>query len=136
MSYVTRADLEAEIGADALVALGDVGMIGAEDPAAVPRALARANADIDAALTARWPDCLGLRTTLLSGIGTDLALGYLARGPQRTEEMAKRAEAAAKKLDRIAAGDLVPCTVASDDAPSAGEVSFETGRRVFAGGGF
>ena len=133
MAYCDRADIEARIGRDATARLADIDMLGMEDPDALPRAITDAAADIDAALGIRWPECIGQTTPLLTRLAVDLAVGHLARGPQRTEEITERHEAAEKSLKAIAAGSIRPCGAAAVGG-SVGDVQFAPGRRVFDGG--
>jgi phage gp36-like protein len=133
MSYCTREDLEARIGIEPLASLADLDMDGAEDRGAIDRALADADADIDAALAVRWPECQGTASALLTRLACDLSIGYLARGPQRTTEIMERATAATKTLRDIAAGDLRPCG-SPDTAGAVGDVQMQAGRRAFGGG--
>jgi phage gp36-like protein len=136
MSYCTRTDLEARLGYAEVARLADADMDGQEDALTLDQAIADTDALIDGALGPRWPECIGQPSALLVPVAVDLVAERLARGPMRSDDLTDRADRARRTLADIAAGRIPPCSAAAAAVPSAGDVEWEAGRRVFTGGGF
>lgn len=136
-SYATRADIEAQVGADLLIRVADLDQDGAEDMGAVARAIADVDATISSRLALRWPAYIGVSTPVLRPIAVDLIIDRLARGTARTDDIRQRGQAALAALADLAAGRAVPdAAEASVTAEGAGDVQMSSTRRAFQGGGF
>jgi phage gp36-like protein len=133
MPYATQSDLEERFGAAELVMLTDRSEppTGAADAAVVTRALADADAEINAYLSARYPVPLSPAPTVLVRIACDVARYFLYED-RVTDLVRKRYEDALDLLKGIAAGKV---SIGPDpdgaQPPVSGGASFSGQQRVF-----
>lgn len=131
MTYATQADLVARFTEVELGQVADTDGSGEIDPALVARALADADAEIDAALAARYQLPLIVVPPLLVRIACDLARFslYTDQVPQVVE---LRQKSAVRMLSEIAAGRVslglpTPPVAASSGNP----VDYRSPSRIF-----
>lgn len=131
MAYATQADLVARFTETEIGQVADTDGTGEIDPALVARALADADAEIDAALASRYQLPLASVPPLLTRIACDLARFslYTDQVPQVVELRQKNA---VRMLADIAAG-RVSLGLATPPDPSAGgnAVAIITKDRIF-----
>ncbi|MFN4325240.1 MAG: gp436 family protein [Azonexus sp.] len=128
--YATQADLENRFGAEELAQRSDRINGSVIDAAVVARALADAEAEIDAYLAARYQLPLVSTPPILVRLACDIAIYRLCDTPP--DEVRKRYEDAVRDLKRAADGVLVIDGAAVlDKSPSGIGVSFKSPGRVF-----
>lgn len=132
MSYATQADLAERFGETELVQLTDRDGVDAVDQAVLARALADADAEIEARLQARYALPLASVPRLLVGIAADIAR-YRLYDDRATEQVRRRYEDATKLLDRIGKGELMLGLDLAQQAAAqtSGGPAFTEPRRVF-----
>lgn len=118
MSYATQADLEVRFGATELAQLTDRVGGSAIDAAAVARALADADAEIDGYLAARYQLPLASVPPVLARVAADIAR-YRLWADRASEAVRKRYEDAVRDLKAISSGGIVIDGVAPLAAASA-----------------
>ena len=130
MSYATQQDLIDRFSEDELRQVADVTGAGDIDPVVVARALADADAEIDAALIGRYQLPLVNVPLLLTRIAADLAREslYTDKPPETVAERAKRAR---DLLLSIGRGTLrLDVLAAATENSTQGLVEIVTGRRT------
>lgn len=129
--YATQANLEARFGNEVLAQLTDRVNGTAIDVLVVTRAIADAEAEIDAYLAGRYVLPLASVPTLLERLACDLAYYYLC-GDRVTEQVRARYEDVQRTLKAIATGQ-VTLGVAGVAAPTSdsGGVASRAPDRVF-----
>lgn len=131
MSYATQADLIARFGEVEISQVADTDGSGEIDAALVARALADADAEINAALAGRYQLPLATVPPLLVRIACDLARFALYTDAV-TEVVAQRRATAAKLLADLAAGRT---TLGLVDPPAAADsgnpVAVRAPERIF-----
>ena len=117
MSYCTEADLTARFGAD------EIGAMAGRDPggaaATIARAMADADAEIDAYLAARYQLPLATVPTILARIACDIAR-YRLWAERASPEVRQRYEDARRLLESLSKGQ-VTLGLPLADAPPAPE---------------
>lgn len=105
MSYATLDDLTSRFGEDEILQLTDTDRSGAPDPATVERAQADADAEIDAALIARYALPMSPVPKLLQRIACDLMREsfYTSAMPDVVKD---RATVSRRLLASISRGDI------------------------------
>lgn len=121
MSYATQVDLVQRYGAQELAQLTDPVASSAIDAEIVARALADADAEIDARLGGRYTLPLATVPVLLVRMACDIARFYLW-GDSASEAVRARYTDATKLLDKIATG-LIPLPSAVALEPGGGGVA-------------
>ncbi len=129
--YATVDDLLAAFGEDEVVALTDRENTGQVDEAVALSALARASSEADSYLAARYRLPLAVVDQALTDAVCQIAR-YRLTGAQvnETDPVQQRYDRAIKWLERIASGKASLPSLANQ-AGTAGDVVFSTGRRVF-----
>lgn len=115
MAYATAAELDARFGAEELVARTDRLGAGVPDAAAIARALADAEAEIDGYVAARYRLPLPAVPPVLTRIACDIAR-YRLWQDAASEEVRERYQDARRLLEAIARG-LVSLGLAEEDRP-------------------
>lgn len=121
MAYCTLADIGEQIDERELIALADDTGGGEVVLSVVDRAIADADADIDAAIGSRYPLPLSAVPALLRSIAVDLSIYWLFSRRSVTgmpEIRQRRRDIAAKKLEQLASGALILSV--SDNTPATG----------------
>lgn len=135
MTYATQQDLIDRFGEDELRQVADVDGSGDIDPVIVARALADADAEVDAALFGRYQLPLASVPQLLTRLACDLARESLFTDAP-TEVVTERAKVARGLLAKIASGAMSFDLARTEAATStAGLVEIVTGRRTSPFGG-
>jgi phage gp36-like protein len=133
MAYAIQADLAERFGAAELVMLTDRSEppTGAADAAVVTRALADADAEINAYLSARYPVPLATVPTVIVRIACDIARYFLYED-RVTDLVRQRYEDAVSLLKGIAAGKVsIGPDPEGGQPPVSGGASFAGQGRVF-----
>jgi phage gp36-like protein len=125
MPYATQTDLVDRYGAQELMQLTDPVAASAINAETVARALADADAEIDARLGGRYALPLTVVPTLLVRMACDIARFYLW-GDSASEPVRNRYKDATGLLDKVATG-LIPLPAAVPLEPGGGGVAV-TGR--------
>lgn len=128
MPYATLSDLVERFGQDEIDGIADITGDGVREADTVKRAGADADAEIDAALSLRYKVPLRPVPLLVKRIACDLMRErlYTLNCPDTVRDFAKAARVLLKSL---ATGESVlPCAVASEDAPAGGMVEMVSGR--------
>jgi len=131
MPYATQADLETRFGSEELAQRSDRINGSVIDATVVARALADAEAEIDAYLAVRYQLPLASVPAVLGRIACDIALYRLCDIPP--DEVRKRYEDAVRDLKRAADGVLVidgASPLAASPA-STGGIASKTPARIF-----
>lgn len=120
MSYATQAELETRFGAAELAQLTDRIEGAVIDAAVVARAIADADAEIDAYLATRYALPLASVPALLARMACDIAR-YRLHAEGAPERIRKTYEDAVRDLKAVARGDIkidgaAPLTAAADSA--------------------
>jgi phage gp36-like protein len=132
MAYATQADLEIRFGSEELAQRSDRINGSVIDVAVVDRALADAEAEVDAYLASRYQLPLASVPAVLVRLTCDIAFYRLCDIPP--EEVRKRYEDAVRDLKRAADGVLViDGAVALGKSPSGIAVASRSPDRVFSG---
>lgn len=132
MTYATQADLEIRFGSEELAQRSDRINGSVIDVAVVDRALADAEAEVDAYLASRYQLPLASVPAVLVRLTCDIAFYRLCDIPP--EEVRKRYEDAVRDLKRAADGVLViDGAVALGKSPSGIGVASRSPDRVFSG---
>lgn len=135
MPYASQQDIIDAYGEDALCVIAERDGDGGVDAAAVDRALARAGAEIDAALRGRYAVPLAAVPDDIRAAAVDLARYFLAGLPgANDDEIRQRYEDARRTLDAYAAGRRIleaPAAV----KPAGGRPGVLRRPGVFRGGG-
>jgi phage gp36-like protein len=122
MSYATRADLEQQLRPTELIQLADDDGDGAADPSVIGRALADADAEINAYMGTRYALPLPSVPELIRRLAVDLALWQLySRRDLATDTRTKQHDAAVALLKRLAEGTVslgLPPTQQATPPPS------------------
>lgn len=106
MPYIRLADLYSQFGEEEIDLIADVDRTGTPDPATVGRAIANADAEINAALAVRYKTPVSPVPRLVKRISGDLTRWFLY-GVKPTEEVASRAKLARDLLRALAAGEIL-----------------------------
>lgn len=117
MTYATQADLEARYNADELIQLTDAAGLGEIDGTAIASALARADAEINGRLSARYSVPLTDIPPLVVEHACAIARYRLYRDAP-PEHVRADFQDAIKYLDAVAAGKASLGVDADGDAPS------------------
>ena len=135
MAYVDHAALVARFGEDELRAIAPDGS-GGIDADTVQRACDDAQGEIDGRLVAA-----GIETPMtpvpgaIAAIAADIAR-YRLYDDQVSDAVKSRYDDAMRFLLGVSRGDIKLGQAATESPSSAGDVQFNTSRRVFGGGGF
>lgn len=105
MTYATQTDLEQRFGAAEIAQLTDPLAGVAINAATVARALADADAEIDARLAVRWALPLASTPAVLVRVAADIAR-YFLWDARASEQVRNRYKDAIRLLDQIAAGEV------------------------------
>ncbi|MEW6670224.1 MAG: DUF1320 domain-containing protein [Thermodesulfobacteriota bacterium] len=124
MSYCTQDDILEQIDETALIELTDDDGVGAVDAARVTRAIADADADIDAYCQAHYSVPLSPVPPKVRKLAVDIAIYHLysRRGDAAPDIRKDRYRDAVRFLEKVAAGDIA-LGVASP-APESGGAEF------------
>lgn len=135
MPYATQADMAERFGEAELAQVADLIGNGEPDATVIARALADADAEIDAALIGRYALPLATVPVLLTRIACDLARESLY-ADRPTEEITNRAKRVRELLKGIAQGlmRLDPAS-APQEQSGLGLVEIVSGRRTSPFGG-
>ncbi|MDR1063245.1 MAG: DUF1320 domain-containing protein [Azoarcus sp.] len=125
MAYARLADLYAQFGEEEIDQIADVDRTGTPDPATVGRAIANADAEINAALAVRYKTPVSPAPRLIKRLSGDLARWFLY-GVKPTKEVDARAKLARDLLKALAAGEILLEGAASATGSFA---KLKTGRR-------
>jgi len=118
MAYATLDDIRERLPEDELVNLTDDAGAGAVDAAAVARAIADADAEIDGYLGGRHPVPLSPVPALVRKLSVEVAIYHLhSRRGGAPEEWRKRYEDGRRLLENIAKG----LVTLGGDAPDSGQ---------------
>lgn len=135
MAYATQADLVERFGEAELAQVADMIGAGEADATVIARALADADAEIDAALIGRYALPLATVPVLLTRIACDLARESLY-ADHPTEEITNRARRVRELLKGIAQGMMrLDVAAAPQEQSGLGLVEIVTGRRTSPFGG-
>jgi phage gp36-like protein len=135
MAYATQADLIERFGEAELAQVADLIGNGEADATVIARALADADAEIDAALLGRYALPLATVPVLLTRIACDLARESLY-ADHPTKEITDRAERVRQLLKGIAAGKMrLDAAAAQQEQSGLGLVEMVSGRRTSPFGG-
>lgn len=131
MSYAAQANLETRYGSVELAQLSDRASGSVIDVTVVARALADADAEIDAWLGGRYALPLASVPAVLERVACDIAR-YRLYDDRATEQVRQRYEDAVRDLKAIAAGSLALAGIAQP-APADGgnHVNCRSPERVF-----
>jgi len=133
VSYATPQDLAERFGAAELAQLTDPLAGEVVDDAVVARALADADAEIDARLAPRYALPITPTPLVLVRIAADLAR-YFLWDQRASDAVRNRAQEARRLLDAVAAGDVaLGAAVVSAPAPGSLTVLARTPARQFSG---
>jgi phage gp36-like protein len=128
MAYATQADLADRFGADELAQLTDRAGAGVPDATVVARALADADAEIDAYLGTRYALPLPAVPSVIARLACDIARFRLWED-RASDEVRRRYEDARRLLDAIARGQ-VSLGLPAAQQPSAEGVAYAAAART------
>ena len=141
IEYATVADMRAQFDERELVELTDraVPATGAVDDAVLALALERANAEVHAHVSSRYPAPLAAVPAILKPLALDVARYYLYDRINPPDVVANRFDAARALLRLIQRGEIQLGATAAGDSAAATPVDlpqFAPGEKVFARGAF
>lgn len=133
MAYSTQADITEQLPLDDLISLSDDAGIGEVDASVVSRAIADADARIDAYCQNRYTLPLDPVPSMIRLISVDLAIGNLfARRSLDLPEVRKdRQKEAIRALEQVAAGKLSLGAVTPAPVSTGNDVSISSQTRIF-----
>lgn len=132
MKYATQADLIERIGRDSLIVLTDRTGSGEIDTVTVERAITDAEAEIDAAIAARYQLPLPSVPVFLRRLACDMAIYLMCQDAGTlTEDRRKRYEDARKSLQLLSKGEIKLGLPAAQEPTSNPEPFIREGRQDF-----
>lgn len=131
MPYATLQDLKDRFGEEDIYVVFDRDGDGFIDTAAVDRALADADNEIDSYLTGRYQLPLANVPPALTRLAAQIAMYHASTGTTMTDEKKERYAQAVKMLEKIAAGAISLGLPSADEPPARQPITVQASTRLF-----
>jgi phage gp36-like protein len=133
MPYCTLDDIKAGMDEDEIIRYTDDSDTGAIDTGATDKAIARADALIDAHIAARYTVPVTPVPDMLNAIAVDIVIYQIySRRGQAPDEIRTKYDDAVKFLEKVSAGRVIlPMAASAPESRSSGTVAISTSPRIF-----
>ncbi len=131
MAYATEQDLLDRFNEDEVYVTFDRNNLGELDQAALDKALADADEEINSYLTGRYELPLVTVPPLLTRLAASIAMYHGSTGTVMTEEKEKRYDGAVKMLEKIASGKTSLGLASSDEPDSREQMKVVSSTKLF-----